>query len=623
MAESWRIFVIEDDENLNRNIVSSLRKDGYTIQGVTTRAEAMHTLWSQEYDVVICDLKAPGADGFELLQWLRSYRPQLRVIMVGSLEAEAYRAQVLENGAVAYLQRPLDLHILKEELRRLLNQTGFSANLDSFDLLDVIQIVTMGRKSIALLVSTGLEEHGTLRFHNGELVWAEYGLLRGEEAFFALAAHKNGTVMYQTWNEQITPNVTQPLSRLIFQALQYRTKYANMHQQLSGKQVAVTANSTELPVVYDDTPFQVVEYSEFDGPITPLPVASETAMQMIVSAQETSGNGSNGSTDGTKEWWEQTGKFNKANPASTVSHSTRFTRPISTNGASGSLVEKSGTMPVSGNSGTIVPSTVHKTQPSQRTDLPSWLTGQPTSSDMSPLSPVRPASLSDTSQIPVSSSTSVPAEWQAPSSLLKTTDPIVPMQSTGSQTAMRKVAPAEWQPQEQAKPVIARNSGALQSLSTVPKGREASPLREVQESGASRVPGTTASQRAMKRNHNLSALVSALQTLGYSIGGFIAAAIVSLEGQPIAQVAVDDLDISHLCKSFSIIFKEVLQSLEQGGWGAHEDTIINSKNRHIIMRLVGSEQSAFLILITGRDVDSVESLAVIANVEGAISAALH
>src|SRR6266487_3746967 len=133
------------------------------------------------------------------------------------------------------ISKPLDLHLLKEELRRLLQQTGFSANLDPFDLLDVIQIITMSRKSIALLVNTGLEERGLLCFKGGELVWAEYGILRGEEAFFALAAHKNGTVTHQSWNEQVTPNVTQPLSRLIFQALQYRTKYADQ-QPYSGEQ---------------------------------------------------------------------------------------------------------------------------------------------------------------------------------------------------------------------------------------------------------------------------------------------------------------------------------------------------------------------------------------------------
>src|SRR6266702_743251 len=251
MSDQWRILVVEDEENLNWSIVNSLRKDGYFVRGVMSGAEAIRILWSEEYDVVISDLKLPGADGFELLQWLRAYRPSTRMIMVAAFGSDAIRTQALESGVVSYLEKPLDLHLLKEELRRLLQQTGFSANLDSFDLLDVIQIITMGRKSIALLVNTGLEEQGLLRFQGGELIFAEYGILRGEEAFFALAAHKNGTVTHQLWHEQIAPNVTQPLSRLIFQALQYRTKYAAL-QQPTGEQEVIPQRVPSPAYALDD-----------------------------------------------------------------------------------------------------------------------------------------------------------------------------------------------------------------------------------------------------------------------------------------------------------------------------------------------------------------------------------
>src|SRR2546421_8520831 len=253
MSDVSRIFVVEGDEGLNRSLVNSLRKDGYVVQGVMSGADAVRVLWSEEYDVVICDLKTPGADGFELLQWLRAYRPNTRMIMVSSPGSDTLRMQALENGAASYLEKPLDLRVLKEELRRNLQQGGFSANLDSFDLLDVIQIITMSRKNIALLVNTGLEERGVLRFQNGDLVWAEYGALRGEEAFFALAAHKNGSVVQQPWNGGGTTNVTQPLSRLIFQALQYRTKYANVEEHSAEHEAvrhALLAHDEE-----DDTPF--------------------------------------------------------------------------------------------------------------------------------------------------------------------------------------------------------------------------------------------------------------------------------------------------------------------------------------------------------------------------------
>ncbi len=370
MSKQWRILVVQDEEKLNRSIVNSLQKDGYAVRGVASGAEAIRLLWAEHYGVVISDQRMPDSNGFDLLEWIRTYCPNTRMIMVASAGSSVTRTQALENGVVSYLEKPIDLHVLKEELRRLLQQTGFSANLDSFDLLDVIQIVNMSHKSIAMMVHTGLEEQGLLGFQEGELVWAEYGALRGEEAFFALAAHKNGTVTHQPWNKQVTPNVIQPLSRLIFQALQYRSKYADF-QQPSGEQIAVTpatVSSIELPGDDDDRPFLFAEPSlanaqqqatQEHSPETPLP-------QVI---------------DEPKEWWQ--------NP---VSH-TRSHQPVDNGLAAKSWMAND--QPSTNGSritsdansiGADMPSkTVHKAPAGPRTDLPSWLIDQPTHADMSVL----------------------------------------------------------------------------------------------------------------------------------------------------------------------------------------------------------------------------------------------
>src|SRR5579884_3886701 len=304
MSDRYRILVVDDDENLNRSVVNSLRRDGYFVHGVNSGAEAIRLLWTEAYDVVISDLRMPGPDGFELLQWLRAYCPNTRMIMVAPVGSAVTRTQALEGGVVSYLEKPLDLHVLKQELRRLLQQTGFSASLDSFDLLDVIQIINMSRKSIALLVNTGLEERGVLRFQDGELIWAEYGILRGEEAFFALAAHMNGTVIHQPWNERIQPNVTQPLSRLIFQALQYRSKYA-VRQQLTGEQAALAYPKETQGLLSDEVDDSPFVFAQDTG--QPAPTAAQADVGQKQGRQETRVARETPETEENKEWWQETG----------------------------------------------------------------------------------------------------------------------------------------------------------------------------------------------------------------------------------------------------------------------------------------------------------------------------
>ena len=581
MSKQWYILIVLDDEYLNRNILNSLQIDGYLVKGVNSGTEAVHLLWAEEYDVVISDQKMPDTDGFELLQWIRTYRPGTRMIMVGMPGSSVTRTQALENGVVSYLEKPLDLHTLKEELRRLLQQTGFSASLDSFDLLDVIQIVNMSHKTIAMVVNTGLEEQGLLGFQAGELVWAEYGILRGEEAFFALAAYKNGMITHQPWTAQIRPNVTQPLSRLIFQALQYRSKYAAFHQ-LTGEQVAL-APAAISPAIQlpddDDSPFLFVEPVLADGH---QPAASSYAHETPAPVQLV--------TNEAAEWWQEPVPHERPNKVIATQQvkgsSASSIAQFATNGRNvGNDLNGSGTG--------IAPVNAHKTPAGQRVDLPSWLMDQPTQFEM-PAMP--PSSLTGTNQDSAASIVQAsPAEW-------KSTPPAARVVEQHSNVPLHRQSSPEWQLPENS------NMSQLQGLTSARKTDD-----------FSAVVGSNP-QREPKRNY--SALIAALQTLGYSISGFIATAVVSMDGQPVAQVAMGDLDISPICGYFSNIMQGTLRALDQGAFGHFEDTIITSLTHFILLRLVGSDKDTFQVLITTRDADPVESLEIMANIEPAIESAL-
>ena len=597
MSDQWRILVVEDEENLNWSIVNSLRKDGYFVQGVMSGVEAIRRLWSEEYDVVISDLKMPGADGFELLQWLRMHRPRTRLIMVTAFGSASTRTQALESGVVSYLEKPFDLHTLKEELRRLLQQTGFSANLDSFDLLDVIQIITMSRKSIALLVNTGLEERGVLGFQGGELIWAEYGSLRGEEAFFALAAHKNGVVIHQPWNEQITANVTQPLSHLIFQALQYRTKYA-ANQQYSSEHEAVSwVPAFPMQEQDDDRPFMYMAES-------PEPQESQAVPDTANNSEQQAAE--------TREWWQQTAWAPRMDTGE---------RRVSQVDIRGEGRVKEELVANSASGANNIPSSAQKAPVSQRIDLPSWLTDQPTLGTMPVL---RPSSL-NSAEVPAARSS--PAEWQTPATppMAKMTEqPVLrptpePQAAPATNATSRHPSSPEWQPSE---PTSQQQSpsGSFKSLASSRKTGKLPISDERQEDSKLASFGSDNPKRALKRNY--ATLISGLQTLGYSIPGFVATAVVTLDGHPIAQVAVDEIDISPLYGYFSTVLQGVLYSLERVNWGDYEDTVITSANRHILLRLVGNDSEAFHVLITTHEADLLGSLEMMANVEEAIAAAL-
>ena len=162
---------------------------------------------------------------------------------------------------------------------------------------------------------------------------------------------------------------------------------------------------------------------------------------------------------------------------------------------------------------------------------------------------------------------------------------------------------------------------AINLVPTPPASLDIGSLPQLQESGRMASVGSGGASRAVKRNY--STLVSALQTLGYSISGFVATAVITLEGQPIAQVAIDDLDISSMYGYFSTILQGALRSLDHVGGGNYEDTMITSSDRYLLLRFIGNAKDIFQVLITTREADPLASLEMMANVEEAISAALR
>ena len=314
----------------------------------------------------------------------------------------------------------------------------------------------------------------------------------------------------------------------------------------------------------------------------------------------------------TKEWWEQ------STPMPRVEQENSDALAVQ-NAAAAPSTFAFDTTSFLGRNERRMPSGVHKAQEYQHNDLPGWVTNQPTSS----MPAVRPSPLADAPGGP-------PApQWQesSPQPVLKTTDPLAtrnpvdPYTIAPAESGVRRTSSAEWQV-----PVSARQPRETQDLSEaafMKNVSDALSLNGTHGSTWSPDDGATMPRKIVRRSYNYTALASALQTLGYSVPGFIAAGVLSTRGEPIAQVAVDNLDITEICKPVCQLLQYVLQALGGEMWGAYEDTVITTTERHILLRLVHGEQKVFQVLITNREADPAESLEVMTNVEGVIGAALR
>jgi two-component system, OmpR family, response regulator CpxR len=71
-----------------------------------------------EPEVMILDLKMPGIDGIEVLRRVKETRPEIEVIILTGHGSEADRETCMKLGAFAYLQKPADIEVLSDTLKR-------------------------------------------------------------------------------------------------------------------------------------------------------------------------------------------------------------------------------------------------------------------------------------------------------------------------------------------------------------------------------------------------------------------------------------------------------------------------------------------------------------------------
>lgn len=79
---------------------------------------ALDMVNEDEPEVMILDLKMPGIDGIEVLRQVKQKRPEIEVIILTGHGSESDRKTCMELGAFAYLQKPVDIDLLSDTLRK-------------------------------------------------------------------------------------------------------------------------------------------------------------------------------------------------------------------------------------------------------------------------------------------------------------------------------------------------------------------------------------------------------------------------------------------------------------------------------------------------------------------------
>ena len=113
-------LLIVDDERAIREICREVAQSlGFNATVADSAEHAYRLLDSQAVDVVLLDLKLPGAGGLEALHRIKQRRPDAEVIVVTGYATVHSAVQAMKNGAYDYVTKPFSMDELKLLLQRV------------------------------------------------------------------------------------------------------------------------------------------------------------------------------------------------------------------------------------------------------------------------------------------------------------------------------------------------------------------------------------------------------------------------------------------------------------------------------------------------------------------------
>ena len=119
MKKRARILVVDDEPIVRESIRDWLEDAGYQVATAESGEEALEMIETQDFSVVVLDIRLPGRTGIKVLKEIKAQKPQIKSIVITAYPSAEMADEAMKLGAVDYLIKP----IAPDELERLIRET--------------------------------------------------------------------------------------------------------------------------------------------------------------------------------------------------------------------------------------------------------------------------------------------------------------------------------------------------------------------------------------------------------------------------------------------------------------------------------------------------------------------
>jgi DNA-binding response OmpR family regulator len=118
-----RIFLVEDDKAIAKNLILLLRSEGFTVTHAPTRIEALDVIAKNKFDLALIDISLPDGNGFTVCTEIKE-KQDIPVIFLTASGDEASVVTGLNMGADDYITKPFRPRELIARIGTALRKSG-------------------------------------------------------------------------------------------------------------------------------------------------------------------------------------------------------------------------------------------------------------------------------------------------------------------------------------------------------------------------------------------------------------------------------------------------------------------------------------------------------------------
>jgi len=144
-----RLLICEDEPDIAEILSASLRVEGYEVRRVASGEEAVKLFEEYSPNLVLLDIKLPGMNGWDVLDWIRE-RSDCPVIILTAYGRVADKVRGLNRGADDYIDKPFKLAEVRARVAAVLRRAACVGERNTLQIDDDRKLVLLRGREIAL-----------------------------------------------------------------------------------------------------------------------------------------------------------------------------------------------------------------------------------------------------------------------------------------------------------------------------------------------------------------------------------------------------------------------------------------------------------------------------------------